>query len=101
MQMLTIMCGATIEEQVRVLLNNLAVKGYTVMSDVGGIGQTGMVFGKGVWTDRSKLFLIALDNEHMAPLVNAVKEVHVRLVQEHHGLEVPLKVFLLPCELIV
>lgn len=101
MQMLTIMCGAKIEEQVRVLLNSLAVKGYTVISDVGGIGQTGMVFGKGVWTDRSKLFLIALDDEHMAPLVNAVKELHVRLVQERHGIEVALKAFLVPCELIV
>ena len=101
MQMLTIMCGAKIDEQVRLLLNSLAVKGYTVMSDVGGIGQTGTVFGKGVWTDRSKLFLIALDDEHMAPLVNAVRELHVRLVQERHGLEVPLKAFLLPCELIV
>ena len=101
MQMLTIMCGARIDEAVRLLLNNLAVKGYTVMSDVGGIGQTGMVYGKGVWTDRSKLFLIALDNDHMTPLVNAIRELHLRLVHERHGLEVPLKVFMLPCELIV
>jgi nitrogen regulatory protein P-II len=101
MQMLTIMCGAKIEEHVRVLLNNLAVKGYTVISDVGGIGQTGMVFGKGVWTDRSKLFLVALDNEHMAAVVTAVKELHGSLLQERHGLEVALKVFLVPCELIV
>ncbi len=101
MQMLTIMCGARSDEEVRVLLNNLAVKGYTVISDVGGSGQTGTVFGKGVWTDRSKLYLIALNDEHMAPLVNAVKELNVRLVQERHGLEVPLKVFLQPCKLIV
>ena len=101
MQMLTIMCGARIDEHVRLLLNIHAIKGYTVISDVGGIGQTGTVFGKGVWADRSKLFLIALGNEHMAPLVNAVRELHARMVQEHHGLELPLKAFLLPCELIV
>ena len=101
MQMLTIMCGARIDEQLRMLLDNLAVQGYTFVSDVGGSGQTGMVYGKGVWTDRSRLYLIALDNEHMALLVNAVKELHVRLVQERHGLEAPLKVLLQPCELIV
>ncbi|WP_447987372.1 hypothetical protein [Nitrospira sp. Nam74] len=41
MQMLTIMCGARIEEQVRLLLNTLGVKGYTVMSDVGGSAKPG------------------------------------------------------------
>ena len=60
MQMITIMCGARIDEQVRLLLNKLAVKGYTVMSDVGGIGLTGMVYGKGVWTDRGKFQYFSL-----------------------------------------
>ncbi len=101
MQMLTIISGAKIEEQVRLLLDNLAVKGYTIISDVGGSGQTGTVFGKGLWTDRSKLFLIALEDEQMAALVNAVRELHAKLVQERHGLAVPLKVLLQPCELIV
>ncbi|WP_447600053.1 P-II family nitrogen regulator [Nitrospira sp. Nam80] len=99
MQMLTIVCGPRIEEQVRMLLNTLAVTGYTVISDVGGSGQTGMVFGKGLWADRSKLYLIALDDEHMASLVNAVKELHDRQVQEHR--EFVLKAFLQPCEVIV
>ena len=101
MQMLVIVCGPRIDEGVRALLHTLDVKGYTVISDVGGIGKTGMVYGKGLWTDRSKLYLIALDDEHMAPVVNAVKEFHARLVHDRHGQHVPLKAFLQPCELIV
>jgi hypothetical protein len=37
----------------------------------------------------------------MVPLVNAVREMHTRLIQAHYGHEVPLKVFVQPCELIV
>jgi hypothetical protein len=101
MKMLTIVCGERVDDEVRVLFNDLALKSYTVISHVGGSGQTGVVSGTGGWTDRNKLYLIALDEQHMTLLVNAVRELHVRLVQEHSGLEVPLKVFLQPCELIV
>ena len=101
MKMLTIVCGERIEDEVLLLLESVAVKGYTVLSDVGGSGETGIVSGKGLWTDRNKLYLIALDDEHAAPLVKGVKELHVKLVQDNHGHEVPLKVFLQPCELIV
>ena len=101
MKMLTIVCGEKIEDEILLLFESVTVKGYTVLSDVGGSGETGIVTGKGSWTDRNKLYLIALDDEHMASLVNAVNELHVKLVQEHHGVEVPLKVFLQSCELIV
>lgn len=101
MKMLTIVCGEKIEDEMLLLFDSVTVKGYTVLSDVGGSGETGIVSGKGAWTDRNKLYLIALDDEHMASLVNAVRELHVKLVQEHHGVEVPLKVFLQACELIV
>ena len=101
MRMLTIVCSEKIEDEIIILFGDLAIQGYTVVSDVGGSGKGGVVSGKGGWTDRNKLYLIALDDEHTAPLLNAIKELHVRLVQEHHGLEVPLKVFVQPCELIV
>ena len=101
MKMFTIVVGERIEDEVLLLFNDLEIKGYTVISDVGGSGQTGIVSGIGRWTDLNKLYLVALDDDHMAPLVNAVRKLHDRLVQDHHGLEVPLKVFVQPCELIV
>jgi hypothetical protein len=65
-----------------------------------GSGVTGTVTGK-AWTDRNTLFLIGLDDARMATLVKGVKELHDRLVEEHEGHEVRLKVFLSPCEEIV
>jgi hypothetical protein len=47
------------------------------------------------------LFLVALGEAQMAILVSAIKEFHARLVEEHTGHEVPLKVFLQPCEVIL
>lgn len=101
MQMLTIVCRETFDDEVRVLFNGLRIKGYTVMSGVGGSGETGTVSGTHGWTDRNMLFLVALDNDQMAGLVNALKALHAKLVTENSGREVALKVFLQPCELIL
>jgi len=67
----------------------------------GGGGVTGTVTGTHGWTDRNMLFLVALDNDQMATLVTAVKQLHAGLVTENSGHEVALKMFLQPCEVIL
>ena len=101
MKMLTLVCGERIEDEVLLLFSDFEIKGYTVISRVGGSGQTGLVSGTGNWTDRNKLYLIVLDDDRVAPIANAVKDLQIKLVQDHYGREVPLKVFVQPCELIV
>ena len=103
MKMLNIVCGEKLEEEVLALLKDLGIKGYTVMSGVGGSGQTGTVSGTGGSTDRNTLFMVALEDDHihMTQVVNAVREIHARHVHGYRGLEIPLKVFLLPCEVIL
>lgn len=100
MKMLTLVCREGIEDEIRMILSDLNITGYTTISGVLGSGVTGTVTGK-AWTDRNTLYLIALDDVRMVPLVNAVQELHTRLVQEHGGREVRLKAFVHPCELIV
>jgi hypothetical protein len=87
MKMLTLICREGLEDEIHVLLSDLNITGYTVISGVWGSGVTGTVTGK-AWTDRNTLYLIALDDAHMVPLVNGVQELHTRLVQEHEGHEV-------------
>jgi nitrogen regulatory protein PII len=101
MQMLTIVCREEYNDDVLIVFNDLGIKGYTVILGAGGSGDTGAVSGKHGWTDRNMLFLVALDDAQMAALVTVVKELHERLVEEHLGLEVPLKAFLQPCEMIL
>ena len=101
MKILTIVCRQKFDDDVLVVFLDLGIKGYTVISGAGGSGETGAVSATHGWTDRNTMFLVALDDEHMIALVNGVKELYVRLMEEHHGREVPLKVFLQPCEVIV
>lgn len=103
MKMLNIVCRENLEEEIFVLFKNLGIKGYTMIKGVGGSGQTGTVSGTGGSIDRNTLFMVALEDDHihMTQVVNAVKEIHARLVHGYHGLDIPLKAFLQPCEVIL
>jgi nitrogen regulatory protein PII len=101
MKMLTIVCREQFEDEVLVLFKSLEVSGYTVLHGVGGSGETGAVSVTHTSHDRNKLLLVALDDDRMAPLLQAVKQLQARLVQERMGHAVPFKAFLQPCELVV
>jgi nitrogen regulatory protein PII len=100
MKMVTIICRESLEGAVVRLLNDLGVKGYTVTSGLGGRGQTGVV-SEHSWTDRNVSFMVALEDHNVPSLANAVKELYVRLLEEQSNGEIPLKVFLQPCEVIL
>ncbi len=101
MKMLTIICRERFEDEVLVLFTAMGITGYTVVHGVGGSGETGAVSVTHTSSDGNKLFLVALDDERMAAVVQAVKEVQARLVKDSMGHPVPFKAFLQPCEPIV
>ncbi|MBI3355160.1 MAG: hypothetical protein HY038_00005 [Nitrospirae bacterium] len=103
MKMLNIVCGEKLEDEILTLFKDLGIKGYTVISGVGGRGQTGTVSGTGGSTNRNTMFMVALEDDHihMTQVLKAVREIHTRHVHGYHGLEIPLKVFLQPCEVIL
>jgi nitrogen regulatory protein PII len=101
MKMLTIICRENFKEEVLDIFANQGITGYTVIPGAGGGGVTGIVPATHGWTDRNMLFLVALDNNQMATLMTAVKQLHAELVTENSGHEVALKMFLQPCEVIL
>ena len=50
--------------------------------------------------DRNVSFMTALEDQVVA-LADAVKQLYMKLLEGNHGEEVPLKVFLQPCEMIL
>jgi nitrogen regulatory protein PII len=100
MKMLTIICRNTLEGEVRRLLNDLPVDGYTVASGLGGKGQTGSV-SEHNWMERNMSFAIALEDERVPSLTHAIKQLYLKLLDANDGQEVPLKVFLQPCDVIL
>jgi len=98
MKMLTIVCRELLEDEVLMLLESQHITGYTVLNDVGGSGETGKVSGTHGWKDRNKLFMIALDDDQIPSIMEAVKEFRARLIHEHGNHKVPFRAFLQPCE---
>ncbi len=107
MKMLHIVCGKRLESEILALLKKLGIKGYTVISGVGGSGVTGTVFGASTSADHNAntntLFMIALGYEStfLPQIVTALKELRADHIQGHDDREIPLKVFLQPCEIII
>jgi len=101
MKMLTIICREKFVEEVLAIFATRGIMGYTVIHGAGGGGVTGTVSGTRGWTDRNTLLLVALDNDQMATLMTAVKQLNARLVTDNSGREVALKMFLQPCEVIL
>ncbi|OQW32824.1 MAG: hypothetical protein A4E19_05570 [Nitrospira sp. SG-bin1] len=105
--MLHIVCGKRFEDEIIVLLKKMGIKGYTVIPGVGGSGVTGTVTGAnsaGEHNDKTNtLFMIALGYEStfLPEIVSALKELRAKHIQGHDDREIPLKVFLQPCEIII
>lgn len=101
MKMLTIVCREQFEDEVLVVFSALGITGYTVVHGVGGSGETGAVSVTHTSSSNNKLLLVVLDDDRMDTLVQAVRQLQARLVQEHLGHPVPFKAFLQPCEPVV
>lgn len=100
MKMVTIICRETLQDLVVKLLMDVGVQGYTVMSGLGGRGKTGAV-SQHNWTERNVSFVVAVEDIHVPSLTDAVKQLYGRLREKQSGEEVPIKVFLQPCEVVL
>jgi hypothetical protein len=107
MKMLHIVCGKRLEDEILAMFKELGIKGYTVISGVGGSGVTGTVSSANPSADHNAntntLFMVALGYEaaFLPQIVAALKELRAKHIQGHDDREIPLKVFLQPCEIIL
>ena len=104
MKMLHIVCGKRLEEEIIAIFQEQGIKGYTVISGVGGSGVTGTVSGSDTTGHNSNtMFIVALDYESifLPEILAALKAMRAKHVQGHLDHEIPLKVFLQPCEIIM
>jgi len=103
MKMLLIVCGKKLEEEIVTLFKELGLKGFTMISGVGGSGVTGTVLSSDTNHGTNTLFMLALgyESSFLPKILAALKEIRAGHVQGHHDREIPLKVFLQPCEIII
>jgi hypothetical protein len=105
MKMLHIVCGKRFEDEIIAMFKDLGLNGYTVISGVGGRGVTGTVPTSHSLSSQgtNTLFLVALGYEasFLPRIVSSLKELRAKHIQGHDDREIPLKVFLQPCEIIM
>ena len=101
MKMLTIICRESLEDEVIALLTTEHVEGYTVISKVTGVGATGAVPRLHSWAGLNTLLLAVVSDDQLSKVVAGLRSLHDQLVQDRRGHEVPLKLFIQPCEMVL
>jgi nitrogen regulatory protein PII len=101
MKMLMIVFRESIEEDIKGLLRKHNVKGFTEMHDVTGTGEAGPAFHSLSWPAFNNMILAALPDAEAGTVVNALKDFRDRQVEKQGGVKIPLRVFALPCEMVV
>jgi hypothetical protein len=101
MKMLTIICRQPLEDEVIGLFTRTEVQGYTVISNLRGTGKTGVVPGPHSWSGLNSLVLAVMPDDLVEQVVSGLRSLHDQRAQERHGHEVPLKLFVQTCEMVL
>ncbi|RJP16662.1 MAG: transcriptional regulator [Candidatus Abyssobacteria bacterium SURF_5] len=93
MKLAFIIYGNAIDPDVAEVLENLGLQSYTKWSEVIGKGKTsGPRLGSHVWPGINSMMMLAIGDEHVAPLADALKVLKERF--SHEG----LKLYVLPVD---
>jgi nitrogen regulatory protein PII len=101
MVMLMIVMKESLEEEVRELLRKHNVTGFTEVREVTGQGEAGATFHSLSWPGFNDLILAAMQELDAQQLIDALVEFRDSAMEHQHGAKVPLRVFSLPCALVV
>ncbi len=101
MKMIMIVFRESLEEDIRALLGENEVEAFTEMVDVVGKGEAGAAFHSVSWPGLNNMILVALPEVQANRVVAALKTFHDKQVQRERGAKIPMRVFTLPCELVV
>lgn len=88
MKAFLIVGNSTLEEDIRSVLEELKVDGYTQWSLVKGKGDAGFHLGTPIWPSLNEVFLVVVSAEKAEFLVEALKDMRRRREIKEEGLEV-------------
>jgi len=101
MKMLMIVFRDSLEEEVKALLARQHVRAFTEMHDVIGTGEAGAAFHSLAWPAFNDMILVALPEAEAEGLVGALKAFRDLHAEKQQGARIPLRVFAVPCDLLV
>jgi|SRR5688500_10396901 hypothetical protein len=98
MKMLIVVFRQSLDDEIRELLEGLKVKGFTEAPKVLGTGEAGRVGGTHEYPGYNSMILSALEDEEAKTVIARLQALHDKLAHNQHGAQIPLRVFVLPCE---
>ena len=101
MKMLMIVFRQSLEEEIMKVLRELGVKAFTEVPSVVGAGETGIALHTFVSPQANSIVLTALADDHAAKVIAGLHAYRDTLTDRQHGAYIPLRVFSLPCDLVV
>jgi hypothetical protein len=101
MKMLMIVFRESIEEDIKDILTKHDVKAFTEMHEITGVGEAGAAFHSLSWPAYNDMILAALPDLKAETVVAGLKDFRDQAMQRRGGDKIPLRVFALPCELVV
>jgi hypothetical protein len=101
MKMLMIIFKESLEEDIRELLKKNEVKAFTEMHDLTGMGEAGATLHSLSWPGFNNMVLAALPEPEADKIIAVFREFRDRLIHKQGGAKIPLRVFSLPCEMVV
>lgn len=99
--MLLIVFRESLEEEIHALLKEHGVKAFTELHKVSGIGNTGAAFHSFTWPGVNGMILTALPDEEATRVAEGFRSFRDQRVKAQHGAKLPLRAFILPCDLVV
>ena len=91
----------TLTEDVLAVLQERAIKAYTLFREVSGVGTTGAATGSFASIGSNSMMLVALPEEQADQLIDKLKIFRDELASSHRTGKAPIHVFVLPCTQVV
>ena len=101
MKMLVLIFRDSLEEEILSLLQHEKIQAYTMIPKVHGMGETGAAFGSFMSQGENSLVLLAMADEPARQTIEAFRALRSRLSQHQHGIAIPMKLMVMPCEEII
>ncbi|MBM4124946.1 MAG: hypothetical protein FJ246_08365 [Nitrospira sp.] len=101
MKMVMIVFRDSLKDEVLTLLQARGIKAYTLLSEVTGMGQSGMARGAFASLGFNSLLLAALPDDQADQAIGDLKAFHDGLAKEHPSGKAPVHAFVFPCTQVV
>ena len=101
MKMLMMIFKESLEEEIKALLARYNVKAFTEMHEVTGMGEGGASLHSLSWPGFNNLVMAAMPEADADKVIHALKEYREGLEKKQGNSKIPLRVFSLPCDLVV